>query len=315
MPIRGGTSDVAPDPTGVRAALAGHEVRRVGFGAARLTAGDGWGRLADPEPARRLLRDALDAGYDLVDTADSLGPGVSEQIVGEVVGDRDDVLVATKVGMLRPAPGRWGILGHPDYLRQQVHTSLLRLRRERIDLLYLHRIDPAHPVADQLGALQELCDAGHIGAIGVSEPSAEQLDEVLAIERVAAVQSLFNVAATGNAPIVRRLAAEGIPFVAYWPLIGRGLPRDVYERVFAVLARAGDELDASPARVGLAWILAQAPTTFAVAGSRDPAHLADNLRADELVLDPARADRLAADVANALDGFTFDPRYDREHER
>lgn len=200
--------------------LAGASVTRVGFGAARLTAEDGWGAPRDPDSARNLLLAAVDAGYDYIDTADALGPGISEQLIGEALGNRDDVLVATKVGMLRPAPDAWGVLGRPDYLRQQIRLSLQRLQRDRIDLLYLHRIDPDYPLADQLGALQEARDRGDVGAIGVSEPTAEQLEQVIAVEPgLAAVQSLYNPVARRNTAVAsrsRELGSRSSPTGRSW---------------------------------------------------------------------------------------------------
>lgn len=292
--------------------LAGHTVRRIGFGASRLTAGDGWGVPRNPEASHAVLRAALESGVNYVDTADALGPGVSESIIGDVIGNRDDVLVATKVGMLRPGPTVWDVLGHPNYLRQQVHNSLQRLRRDRLDLVYLHRIDPNYPLADQLGALQELRDAGLIGALGVSEPTLPQLEEVLRLERVAAVQSVYNVAATANAAIAERLAEEGIVFVAYWPLIGRGLPADLRARVFAVLAEFGVEVGLDAAQTGLAWILSGHANAAAIVGSRNTEHLRRNLDALGVELGEQLRERITAAVAAVLDGVTFHPRHSKD---
>ncbi|MDQ1082109.1 MULTISPECIES: aldo/keto reductase [Microbacterium] len=293
--------------------LAGHRVSRVALGGARLTAGDGWGVPRDLDVPRGILRAALDAGIDHIDTADSLGPAVSEQIIGDVVGDRADVLVATKVGMLRPGPGEWGVLGRPDYLRQQVHASLSRLRRERIDLVYLHRIDPDYPLADQLGALQQLRRQGLIGHIGVSQPSATQLDEVLALEPdLAAVQSLYNVVARGDADLVRGLEQRGIPFLAYWPLLGRGIGADQHRALFAGLSAIGAPLGLDGAQVALAWIFTTAPGAGAVVGSRSSAHLAANARAAGIRLDAETLARIDHVVAREVGDTAFDPRRSKD---
>lgn len=298
-----------------RIALAGRTVSRLGFGAARLTAGDGWGRAADPTEPRRLLSAAIDAGYDYIDSADALGPGISDEIIGDVIRPSQDVLVASKVGMLRTGPHGWGVLGRPDYLRQQVHATLLRLRRDQIPLLYLHRIDPDVPLADQWGTLRELRDEGLIGHLGVCEPALAQLDELVDIEAPAVVQSLYNIAAPANAAVADRAAALDVPFVAYWALIGRGLARAEYDRVFAVLAARGEPFGLSAAQTALAWVLSTRPNGLALVGSRSRRHLAENRRAQEAQLPEDVTTRLATEVAHALGGVAFDPRHTAEDER
>lgn len=295
------------------AEIAGRTVSRVGFGAARLTAGDGWGAPSDPERSRNLLLAAVEAGYNYIDTADALGPGVSEQLIGEALGDRDDVVIATKVGMLRPAADRWGVLGHPDYLRQQIHLSLGRLRRERIDLLYLHRIDPAYPLADQLGVLQEARDRGDVGAIGVSEPSLAQLEAAVAYEpALAAVQSLYNPVARTNEVVAARADELGIAFVAYWPLIGRGLRHETKQALSEELRAIGSPLQLTPSQLLLAWIFATQPRSLAVVGSRTIDHLVQNrLAADTTLTSCAIAD-IAAAVQRTVGDTPFDPRFPEE---
>ena len=294
--------------------IAGHTVSRVGFGAARLTAGDGWGVPADPEQSKRLLLDAIDAGFRHVDTADALGPGVSEQLIGEAVGRREDVLVATKIGMLRPAAKQWGILGHPDYLRQQIQLSLQRLQRERIELLYLHRIDPNFPLSDQLGVLQEARDRGDVGAIGVSEPTAAQLETVLTLEPgLAAVQSLYNLAARQNDGVISRLGEIGIPFVAYWPLIGRGLRPEHKAALFAELEQIGARLDVTAHQLSLAWIFTTQPHALAIVGSRSLPHLALNLQAAGIELAPSVVAEIDAAVQSTIGDIPFDPRFPEDH--
>lgn len=294
--------------------LAGHRVSRVAFGAARLTAGDGWGTPEDPEAAKDLLLAAVDAGFSYVDTADALGPGVSERLIGEAIGNRADVLVATKVGMLRPSADAWGVLGRPDYLRQQIQLSLQRLRRDRIDLLYLHRVDPTVPLADQLGALQEARDRGDVGAIGVSEPSAAQLDAVLELEPgLAAVQSLLNIVARRNGEIAARLERLGIPFVAYWPLVGRGLRAEHTQLLFAELQRIGQTVGLSAHQLSLAWIFSAHPNALAVAGSRSLIHLVQNQQAAGTRLDACVSSEVEAAVQAVLGDTPFDPRFPEEN--
>lgn len=293
--------------------LADRSIQRVAFGAARLTAGDGWGVPADPERSRALLRSAIEAGIDYIDTADALGPGVSESIIGETVGNSDEVLVSTKVGMLRPGPHAWDVLGHPNYLRQQVYSSLIRLRRDRIDLLFLHRIDPNFPLEDQLGALQDLRAKGLVGHIGVSEPTAAQVEHVLRLEPdLAAVQSLYNIAAAGNAAVAESLADRGIPFIAYWPLIGRGLTRDRHAALFAALGEIAVPLGITAPQLALAWIFTTVPNGIAIVGSRSSTHLAANLASAAQRLDAATLALVAEAARVQLDGVTFDPRHPQE---
>lgn len=297
--------------------LAGKTVSRVAFGAARLTAGDGWGIPADPGASRALLRSAIDLGYTYIDTADSLGPGVSEAIIGEVVGNSGDVLVGTKVGMLRPSAGEWGVLGNPQYLRQQVHNSLLRLRRDRIDLVYLHRIDPNYPLADQFGALQRLRDEGLIGYIGISEPTPEQLDQVWTIEKPAVVQSVYNLVERKNEQLITALEERGVPFVAYWPLLGRGVPRATYEEIHRRLHPIADRIGTSTQALSLAWILQRHRLGIAVAGSRSPAHLADNLSATLLRLDADTLAEIEAATELALTSTSapaFNPAFSKDEQ-
>lgn len=307
-------SGAVPSPQSGTLRLAGAVVPRVGFGAARLTAGDGWGVPADPEQSKRLLLDAVSAGFKYVDTADALGPGVSEQLIGEALGRREDVLVATKVGMLRPAAKRWGILGHPDYLRQQIELSLQRLQRDRIELLFLHRIDPNFPLEDQLGVLQDARDRGDVGAIGVSEPTAAQLETVLTLEpKLAAVQSLYNLTARQNDSVIQRLHGIGIPFVAYWPLIGRGLRPERKDALFAQLDAIGRRLGLSAHQLSLAWIFATQPNALAIVGSRSLEHLELNLRAADVVLEPAVVDEIDAAVHTTVGDTPVDPRFPEDH--
>lgn len=283
------------------------------FGAARLTAGDGWGVPDDLETPRALLRAALEVGIDHIDTADALGSGVSEAIIGEVVGDRSDVLISTKVGMLRPGPGAWDVLGHPNYLRQQVHASLFRLKRERVDLLYLHRIDPNYPVEDQLGALQELRDQGLVGKLGVSQPTLQQLKRVLELEPdLAAVQNLYNLAARNETAVAELVAERGVAFVAYWPLIGRGLDGTRHDALFAALDRIGQPIGLSAAQLSLAWIFTTLPHAIAVVGTRSQAHLAANVAASGVRLDAATVAAIEEAAAAELAGVAFDPGRSRE---
>lgn len=268
--------------------IAGVEVPRIGFAGLHLAGPGGWGRPADPDAAASLLRAATDAGVRLIDTADSLGPGVSEEIVRDTLHPyADDVVIATKAGMTRAGERGWGILGRPDYLKQQAYTSLHRLRLDRIPLFTLHRIDPAYPLADQVGALAELRDEGVIAHIGLSAVSVAQLDEALEIAPIAAVQSHFNLVSRANADVVARTRALGIPFVAFWGL-GHGRTLIEAPAVQAVAARLG----ATGAQVLIAWLLQHAPHVVAIPGTSDSGRLRTNLAALDLELDQEALDEL-----------------------
>jgi aryl-alcohol dehydrogenase-like predicted oxidoreductase len=169
-------------------------VHRLGFGAMRLTGPGIWGEPADRAEAVRVVRRAVELGVDFIDTADSYGPYVSEQIIREALYPYPEhVLVATKAGLVRPGPDAWVPIGHPAYLRQQVETSLVRLGVNRIDLIQLHRIDPNVPAEDQIGALKSLQDEGKVGAIGLSEVTVDQLEAATATAEIVSVQNRYNL--------------------------------------------------------------------------------------------------------------------------
>jgi aryl-alcohol dehydrogenase-like predicted oxidoreductase len=183
-------SSTPPVATAPAVSLAGRHVPRLGFGGLHLAGPDGWGAPADKESAIALVRGAVEAGIRYIDTADSLGPDVSEAVLAEALGPfRDDLVIATKAGMTRTGPRGWGVLGHPAYLTQQAHASALRLGLDPIPLFYLHRVDPAYPLADQVGALADLRRAGVIEHVGLSAVSTAQLIEADSILPVAAVQN------------------------------------------------------------------------------------------------------------------------------
>lgn len=271
--------------------VVGRDVPRIGFAGLHLAGPGGWGAPADREQAAALLRAAVESGVRYIDTADSTGPGVSEEIIAEVLQPyRDDIVVATKAGMTRTGLRGWGVLGRPDYLKQQAHTSALRLKLDAIPLFYLHRVDPAYPFADQVGALVELREEGVIQEIGLSAVTTAQLAEARTIAPIAAVQNHFNVVSRHSAALLDETAALGIPFVAYWTL-GHG--RDLIDA--PALAAIAAEQDVTVPQLLLAWLLQRSPNLIALPGSGNPSHLAANLAALEVELTP--------DSLRALDAF------------
>ena len=255
--------------------IAGKAVHRLGFGAMRLTGPGIWGEPADRAECVRVVRRAVELGVDLIDTADSYGPYVSEEIIREALQPYpEQVLIATKAGLVRHGPDIWQPVGRPEYLRQEAEMSLRRLGLDRIDLFQLHRIDAKVPLEDQIGVLKELQDEGKIGAIGLSEVSVEEIDNVRALAEVATVQNLYNLSDRKSEEVVDYCTRESIGFIPWFPIAA------------GELARPGgpvDELakkyDATPAQVALAWLLGRAQIILPIPGTSTVSHLEENVGA------------------------------------
>jgi pyridoxine 4-dehydrogenase len=260
--------------------IAGHSVRRLGFGAMRLTGPGIWGPPADHDECVRVVRRAVELGVELIDTADSYGPHVSEEIIREALHPYpDQVLVATKAGLVRTGPDQWLPVGRPEYLRQQAELSLRRLGLERIELFQLHRIDEKVPLEDQIGELVALRDEGKIAAIGLSEVTVDQLEQVRAITEIATVQNRYNLVDRRSEDVLEYCEREGIGFIPWAPVEAGSL------------AQPGGPVDdvasatgASAAQVALAWLLARSPVILPIPGTSSVAHLEDNMGAAGLEL-------------------------------
>lgn len=247
-----------------------------------------WRVRTDPAAEIAVLRRAVELGVQLVDTADAYALGESEELIARALSPYgDDLVLATKVGNLRPSPSEWVPLGHPAYLTQQVELSLRRLRVDRIPLVQLHRLDPNYPIADQVGALAELRAQGKIAHIGLSEVTVSELDEARRTAPIAAVQNLYNLAARDHDPVVDHSAASGIAFLPFFPL------------AIGALARQGSAADAiatelgvTPSQVALAWLLHRAPNVIPIPGTTSPAHLEENVRAGRVALNEEHLRRL-----------------------
>jgi pyridoxine 4-dehydrogenase len=267
-------------------------VHRLGYGAMQLTGPGVWGEPADRAGAVRVVRSAVEQGVDFIDTADSYGPFVSEQIIAEALHPYPDGLViATKAGFTRQGPGVWTAVGHPAYLTQQVELSLRHLKVDRIDLVQLHRIDPAVPLADQLGAFKDLQDQGKVRHIGLSEVSVEELEAAREIVDVVSVQNLYNLTNRKSQDVLDHATAENIAFIPWYP-IATGDLAAADSPVAAIAA----ELEATPAQVALAWLLQKSPVVLPIPGTKSMDHLTENLGAAGLTLsaeDMARLDALA----------------------
>ncbi|MCZ2804539.1 aldo/keto reductase [Modestobacter sp. VKM Ac-2983] len=267
-------------------------VHRLGYGAMQLTGPGVWDEPADRPGAIEVVRAAIEAGVDFIDTADSYGPQVSEQIIAEAAFPYPDGLViGTKAGLTRTGPGVWPVCGRPEYLTQQVELSLRNLKVDRIDLIQLHRIDPQVPLADQLGAFADLKEQGKVRHIGVSEVSVDQLKAARAITEIVSVQNLYNLTNRQSQDVLDYAEAEGIAFIPWFPIATGDLAKPD-----SPVAAVAKELGATPSQVALAWLLQKSPVILPIPGTKSVDHLTENLGAAQLTLsadEMARLDQLA----------------------
>ena len=264
-------------------------VHRLGFGAMRITGPGIWGEPDDREVARSVVRRAVELGVDFIDTADSYGPAVSEEIIAEALYPYPAGLkIATKAGLARTGPQRWVALGRAEYLRQQAELSLRRLKVDVLDLFQLHRIDPKVDRAEQFGVLKDLQDEGKVKALGLSQVSVDEIKAAQQVFTVASVQNRYNLTDRSSQDVLDYCEDEGIGFIPWAPvsageLARPGGPVDV----------AAKELDATPAQVALAWVLQRSPVMIPIPGTGSVGHLEENLAAASLTL--------PADAVAALD--------------
>jgi pyridoxine 4-dehydrogenase len=267
------------------------EVTRLGFGAMRLCGPEIVGPPADEAGAREVLRGAVGAGVDFVDTADSYGPGVSERLIGETLdlaGEDADVFVATKAGLLRNADGDWLPHGDPDYVRNQVLCSLDRLGVDTIDLYQFHRPDPDTPFEESVQAFADLQDRGFVRHVGLSNVDVDQLETARDVVEVATVQNQYNVANRDHEAVLEACEEYDIGFIPYFP-VGAG---DFDGETGDALAAVAAAHDATVYQVALAWLLERSPVTVPIPGTSDPAHLAENVAAAGIELTGAEMARL-----------------------
>jgi pyridoxine 4-dehydrogenase len=257
------------------------KVRRLGFGAMRITGPGVWGEPDDPAEARQVLRRAVELGVNFIDTADSYGPEVSEQLIAETLYPYPKGLViATKGGLTRQGPNQWLPVGRPEYLTQCVELSLRRLRVDRIDLYQLHRFDPKVPVEESLGALKDLQQAGKICHLGISEVSIPDIERARRTITVASVQNLYNLGDRKHEDVVDFCTREGMAFIPWYPMAAGDLARPG-----GPLDQAAQRHHASVAQLALAWLLHRSPMMLPIPGTSSPAHLEENIAAALLKLD------------------------------
>lgn len=255
-------------------------VHRLGFGSMQLTGEGVWGDPKDPDEAVRVLRRAVELGVTLIDTADSYGPVVAEQLIAKALAPyADDLVIATKAGLTRQGPGIWTPVGRPAYLRQQAELSLRNLGVEQIGLFQLHRVDAEVPLEDQVGELKKLQDEGKIRHIGLSEVSVEQIEAASKVATIATVQNLYNLANRAAEDVLDYCEQHGIGFIPWFPL------------ATGELSRSGGPLDslaaakgATPAQLALAWLLRRSPVMLPIPGTSKVAHLEENMAGAEITL-------------------------------
>jgi pyridoxine 4-dehydrogenase len=265
-------------------------VHRLGFGAMRLTGRGIWGEPRDREECIRVLRRAVGLGVDFIDTADSYGPYVSEDLIREALHPYPTGLtIATKAGLVRTGPDRWYPVGRPEYLRQEVEMSLRRLAVESIDLFQLHRIDPEVPAEDQFGLLSDLLREGKVRKVGLSEVSVDELDLARKTVSVATVQNLYNLTDRSSEDVLDRCESEGIGFIPWFPIAAGRLARPG-----GPVDEIAREVGATPAQISLAWLLARSPVMLPIPGTSSVGHLEENCAAASLQLTREQVDLLSA---------------------
>ena len=283
----------------INAALAGTidfggdlSVNRFGFGAMRITGPGIWGEPQDPGEARRVLRRALELGINLIDTADSYGPEVSERLIAETLYPYpDELVIATKGGLDRPGPGRWTPNGRPEHLRKACEGSLRRLRVDEIDVYQYHRPDPEVPLEESIGTLVELKDQGKIRHIGLSNVSVDEIKRAQKLTPIVSVQNRYNILDRESEDVLEYCSGEDMVFIPWRPVGGGEL--EEADGLVAALAR---KYRATPSQVALAWLLAHSPAMLPIPGTSKVVHLEENLGAVALDLAPselAQLDNLA----------------------
>lgn len=255
------------------------KVTRLGYGAMRITGPGIWGEPKDRKEALRTLKRLPELGVNFIDTADSYGPHISEDLIAEALHPYEGLLIATKGGLTRSGPDKWEPLGRPEYLRQCVMMSLRRLKLEQIDLWQLHRIDPKVPRDEQFGVIKEMQQAGLIRHAGLSQVSVDEIKAAQKVFKVATVQNRYNLADRADEKVLAYCETQGIGFIPWYPLAAGDL------------LKAGGPLDAiskahraTPGQIALAWMLKRSPVMLPIPGTSQVRHLEENVAAAQIQL-------------------------------
>jgi pyridoxine 4-dehydrogenase len=263
-------------------------IHRLGYGAMRLTGKGIWGPPRDHAEAIRVLRRTVALGVDFIDTADSYGPFISEELIAEALHPYENGLViATKAGLVRTGPDQWHPLGRPEYLRQECEMSLRRLKVDRIDLFQLHRIDPAVPADEQFGLLRDLQKEGKVHHVGLSEVSVKEIEAARKVVKIATVQNLYNLQARKAEPVVDYCEKEEIGFIPWFPIASGKLLEPG-----GALAAVANEANATPSQIALAWLLQRSKVILPIPGTSSVAHLEENCGAAGVKLTEAQLETL-----------------------
>ena len=266
------------------------EIHRLGYGAMRITGEGIWGEPADRENAKEVLRRAVELGVDFIDTADSYGPTVSEPLIGEALAPyAKGTVIATKAGLTRQGPNKWLPVGRPEYLTQEVEMSLRWLKRERLDLWQLHRIDPKVPVEESLGAIKELQAAGKIRFVGLSEVSVDEIKQARKVVEIVSVQNQYNLSDRKSEAVLEYCEREGIAFIPWFPVAGGKLVQPGGK-----LDELAKKHDATVSQLSLAWLLHRSPVMLPIPGTSSVEHLEENLKAADVTLSDAEWQELEA---------------------
>ena len=266
------------------------QVHRLGFGAMRIT-GDGiWGPPDDPPEAKRVLHRVVELGIDLIDTADSYGPEVSENLIAEALHPYPaGLVIATKGGLRRTGPGQWPRDARPERLKECCEASLRRLKLDCIDLYQLHSPDPQVPFEDSVGALKDLQDEGKIRHVGISNVSVAELAQARGIVEVVTVQNLYNLTDRHSEDVLEACEEAGIGFIPWFPLATGRLAEPG-----GALDKAAQARDATPAQIALAWLLARSPVMLPIPGTSSVEHLEENVAAAQNPLSPEEVEEIGS---------------------
>ena len=270
------------------------EVNRLGFGAMRITGEGIWGDPKDPEESKRVLKRAVELGVNFIDTADSYGPDVSENLIGEALAPfNQGLVIATKAGLTRQGPNQWLPVGRPEYLAQEVEMSLRRLRTKRIDLWQLHRIDPKVPVEESLAPIVEFQKQGKIRHVGLSEVKPREIDQARKVINIVSVQNQYNVADRQHEDVLQYCEKNNLAFIPWFPVAS------------GKLAQPGGKLDelakrhrATVAQISLAWLLHRSPVMLPIPGTSSVAHLEENMKAGAIELSDSEMKEIESAVGS-----------------
>jgi pyridoxine 4-dehydrogenase len=265
-------------------------VFRLGYGAMQITGPGIWGPPKDPQEAIRVLRRAVELGVNLIDTADSYGPYVSEELIHQALHPYPrGLVIATKAGLCRTGPNQWAPVGRPEYLRQECEMSMRRLGVEQIDLFQLHRVDPKVPADEQYGLLRDLKNEGKVRHVGLSEVSVEQIKAARKIVPIVTVQNRYNLIDRQSEKVLDYCDAEGIGFIPWFPIASGELARPG-----GAVDRVAQATGATPSQVAIAWLLARSPVMLPIPGTSSVAHVEENCAAATVRLTSEQISQLSA---------------------